>query len=100
VPQDATPLSVHTARRSGFPAAIIEHLPGEPARLQERQPPVQTLSQQTPSTHCFDVHSLAAPQTCPSGLRPQVLFTQAVPVSQSLSVTHELVQAPLAHWKG
>jgi hypothetical protein len=86
VPQDAAPLFEQTPRGSVFPAAMVRQWPGEVGRLQLWQAPVQALSQQTPSTHWFDLHSLLPAQAKPIGLGPQVLFTQAVPVSQSLSV--------------
>ena len=60
VPQLAAPLSWQVLRGSEFPAATIVHLPIDPASAQLRQPPVQALSQQTPSTHCPDLHSPGA----------------------------------------
>ena len=68
------------------------HLPRELGKEQLRQAPVQALSQQTPSTHWFDLHSLALPQGCPFCLRPQLRLTQAKPVSQSASVLQAPVQ--------
>jgi predicted Abi (CAAX) family protease len=68
--------------------------------LQLRQAPVHALSQQTPSTHWLEAHSLPPAQANPIGFGPQVLLTQAVPVSQSDWVWHELVQAPSTQRNG
>ena len=77
---------MQTPRGSVLPAATVKQWPGEVARLQLRHAPVQAFSQQTPSTHCPVAHSLPPAQVNPSGFGPQVPATQAVPVSQSLSV--------------
>jgi hypothetical protein len=61
---------------------------------------VQALSQQTPSTQWFDAHSVASRQAWPFCLGPQVLFTQAMPVSQSRSVWQVFVQPPLTQRNG
>jgi hypothetical protein len=68
------------------------HLPSELGSEQLRQAPVQALSQQTPSTHWFDLHSLPFAQGCPFCLSPQLRFTQAKPLSQSASTLHAPVQ--------
>jgi hypothetical protein len=100
VPHDAAPLSLQTLRGSTFPAAVVRQEPGEVGELQVRQAPAQAFSQHTPSTQKFEAHSLAAAQACPSGLGPQVPFTQAAPVSQSESTLHVLVQAPARQRNG
>ena len=85
---------------STFPAPTVTQWPGELARSQLRQVPVQALSQQTPSTQKFEAHSLAPLQLWPGVLGPQLLLTQAVPTSQSPPVWHEVVQAPSTQAKG
>jgi hypothetical protein len=100
VPQFCALLSLQTARTSGLPAAIAMQWPGDEGSAQLRQAPVQALSQQTPSTHWLEAHSLAAVQVWPFCLGPQVLFTQAMPVSQSRSVWQVVVQAPLPQRNG
>lgn len=71
-PQAAALTSLHMARGSAAPAGIVVHLPSELDKEQLRQAPVQAELQQTPSTHWFDLHSLALPQGCPFCLRPQL----------------------------
>ena len=97
------------ARRAGILAGVAgvavprrDHraVTGEDVTAQLRQPPVQALSQQTPSTHWPDLHSLALLQVCPSCLGPQVPFTQAIPVSQSVSFSQVPVQAAARQTKG
>jgi hypothetical protein len=61
-PQDAAPWSLHMLRGSGLPAAVVVQRPSAEGRAQLRQGPVQALSQQTPSTHWLDRHSLARVQ--------------------------------------
>jgi len=78
-PQLVAPASLHTARVSAFPVPTIVHLPRDDGSAQLRQAPVQALSQQTPSTHCPDLHSAALPQLWPFCLGPQVWLTQAMP---------------------
>jgi hypothetical protein len=91
---------LHTARESALPAPTIVHLPGDEGSAQLRQAPVHALSQQTPSTHRFELHSPAAVQLCPFCFFPQVPLLQAIPLSQSASVVQVTVQAPSAHMKG
>jgi hypothetical protein len=88
------------ARGSAFPAPIGVHLPGEDGNAQLRHAPVHALSQQTPSTHWPDLHSLGLPQLWPFCLGPQVPFTQAMPASHSLSALQLTVHAPAEHAKG
>jgi hypothetical protein len=100
VPQLAAFWSVQMLRTSGLPAATATHLPGIIGSAQVRQAPVQALSQQTPSTQWLEAHSLASVQVWPFCLGPQVLLTQAIPVSQSRSVWQVVVQAPLPQRNG
>jgi len=108
VEQAATPRSLQVLRGSGAPLATFKHCPGELARLQLRQGPVQLFSQQTPSTHWPESHSLEAEQGCPIPRGPHspvvtpfmVWVTHWFPGRQSVSLVQILIQAPLVHWKG
>jgi len=82
--------------------------PGELGRLQVRHGPVQLLSQQTPSTHWVDSHSLESAQGCPFFRLPQ---TPAVtpfllcckhwcPSSQLASLAQFCTHAPLVQRNG
>jgi len=88
------------ARGSPFPAGTIVHFPSEPCSAQLRQPPAQAFSQQTPSTHWPDLHSLPFPHGCPFCFGPQLPLTQLIPTSQSASLWHFPVQAPEAQRNG
>lgn len=87
-------------RGSGLPAAMVVQRPRAAGRAQLRQGPVQALSQQTPSMHWLERHSLARVQVWPGNFGPQVLFTQAMPLSQSAFVVQVFVHAPLTQRKG
>jgi len=100
VPQDGAPWSVQLFRGSLLPSAIGVHLPSDDDRAQLRQPPPQASLQQTPSTQLPDWHSVPTLQTWPSCFGPQVLFTQAMPATQSESLLHFALQAPLTQRKG
>jgi hypothetical protein len=81
-------------------AATVEQVPGEVGSAQDWQVPVQAVVQQTPSTQKLLAHSLGAAHWAPGGFGPQVLLMQAVPVSQSATVSHTFVQTPSAQRKG
>ena len=83
-----------------MPAAIGVHRPSVAASAQLRHAPVHAWSQQTPSTQWPCAHSLDAWHGWPFCLGPQVLFTQAIPVSQSALVVHDVVHAPVAQRNG
>ena len=108
VEQEATPRSLQVLRGSGAPPATFKHRPGEPGRLQLRHEPLQLLSQQTPSTHWPEAHSLEAEQGCPIPRGPHspvvtpftVCCTHWFPGRQSVSALQFLTQALLVHWKG
>ena len=68
-----------------MPADTVVHFPTELVRLQLRQEPVQAVSQQTPSTQWLFRHSASALQVWPSGLGPQLSFTQTVLSAQSVA---------------
>jgi hypothetical protein len=82
------------ARGSAPPAGIIVHFPSDPVSAQLRHPPVHEFSQQTPSTHWPDLHSVPFPHGCPFCFGPQLPFTQLIPTSQSVSLLHVPVHAP------
>jgi len=88
--------TAHTARESGLPAATGMQLPSDDASAQLRHAPAHAFSQQTPSTQKFERHSLALPQLCPSRLGPQLRLTQAMPSSQSSSLSQAVAHALLA----
>jgi hypothetical protein len=75
-------------RVSSFPTAIAMQSPGEPGSAQLRQAPVQALSQQTPSTHWFDLHSPAVVHIWPFCFGPHrlVVVLHAIPMAQSASL--------------
>jgi hypothetical protein len=100
VPQLAAPASWQVARGSPVPVGTMVHLPSEPVSAQLRQPPAHEFSQQTPSMHWSDLHSLGFPHGCPFCFGPQLPLTQAIPTSQSASVWQVPVQAPETQRKG
>jgi hypothetical protein len=73
---------------------------------------VQALSQQTPSTHCPDSHSVPAPQVVPFFLAtgppphcltaapPTITVVHGLPGAQSASLAQVLLQAPFAQRYG
>jgi hypothetical protein len=97
-PQPAAPVSLQMGRGSALPTATMVHLPWEPGSPQLRQAPVQAFSQQNPSTHWPEVHSVPALQAWPFCLGPQLWERQLWPVSQSESTLQNVVQAPYWHW--
>jgi hypothetical protein len=98
--QLAAPASWQLARGSALPAGIIVHFPSVPISAQLRQPPAHEFSQQTPSMHWSDLHSLPFAHGCPFCLGPQLPLTQLLPTSQSASLWQVPVQAPDAQRKG
>lgn len=102
VPHDSLPRFLQPFRGSAAPLATFTHWPGVPGRLQLRQAPPHSFSQQTPSMHWLDSHSLASVQGRPGfpfPQRPVVVEFTAVgthwwPVWQSASLRHELLQVP------
>jgi hypothetical protein len=108
VEQAAAPRSLQVLRGSAAPMAAFKHRPGELGKLQLLHPPVQLLSQHTPSTHWPDTHWLAAAQTCPFCPWPQVGVVTPLmvcdehwyPSAQSWSVVQMLVHVLLAQREG
>jgi hypothetical protein len=66
---------------STTPIASGAHLPRLFESEQVWQAPVQALSQQTPSTQNFDMHSVPVVQVWPLPRRPQLPSTQALPAT-------------------
>jgi len=106
-PQETLPSSVQVLRGSGAPAGTSTHCPGDPGSAQLRQAPWQLLSQQTPSTHSADSHSVASPQDWPFFFLPQLpvtpgapVKTHAWPVAQSASLEHAPLHAPVVQRYG
>jgi len=75
----------HSASGS-VPDSHEVQVPTTPRTAQERQAPAQPESQQTPSTHCPEPHSLAAPHATPRGrFSAQKPLRQKAPCAHSLS---------------
>lgn len=89
VPSHALPQvpAAHAGRppRGVCPAGSVEQWPTALARSQAWQEPAQAESQQTPSTHCPDVHWVALVHLLPFPTLPQELFTHGC-AWQSLSL--------------
>ena len=100
VPQVAAAWTAHIARGSGLPLATGMQRPGDDASAQLRQAPVQAFSQQTLSTQKPETHSPPASQTCPFCFGPHVRLTQAMPSSQSASVSQVFVHSPATQRNG
>jgi hypothetical protein len=100
VEHDAAVMSWQTPRGSALPAGIDVHLPGDDASEQLRHAPVQTVSQQTPSTQWVERHSVPAEQAPPLGFGPHRPLTHAWVESQSLSERQTLLHAPSAQLNG
>jgi hypothetical protein len=94
VPHVVAPWSAQTPFVSTAPAASGVQWPIVEASAQLWQAPAHASSQHTPSTHRLERHSAAAAQVTPRFFLPHWPFTQAWPLSQSLSVAHDCVQAP------
>jgi hypothetical protein len=58
------------------------------------QLPVQVVAQQTPCAQWPDLQSASAPQGPPGGLRPQLPFTQKLPLVQSVSAEQMVLHCP------
>jgi hypothetical protein len=71
--------------------------PSALCKAQLRQAPVHALSQQTPSTHCFDWHWLAVVHVEPSCFSPQDPPMHVFGEMQSLSAVHLVAQASVEH---
>jgi hypothetical protein len=100
VPHVVAPWSVQTPFVSTEPAASGVQWPIVEASAQLRQAPLHAPSQHTPSTHMPERHSASPAQVTPRFFLPHWPATQAWPLSQSLSVVQDCVQAPVVHRYG
>ena len=95
-PPHAEPSVVHLGRAPTGAPALAEHVPSEPGRLHCSHCPAHGPSQQTPSTHGPDAHSLLdahdAPLTFADAQTP-VAFVQKSPTAQSASIAHFVLHA-------
>ena len=90
------PWSAHIAAGSGSPVGTAVHSPIVPVMAHEKQAPAQAVAQQTPCAHWPDLHSVAAEQNAPFGLRPHELWTQTFPASRRRRCRRRVKQrAPL-----
>jgi hypothetical protein len=97
---DATAAAHCDATSGGLPAAIGEQVPTLPVTEHDRHVPVQAELQQTLLTQKFDAQSEFIPegQAPPTGIFPQLMVTQVLPVTQSAAeVVHMVLQAPVPH---
>ena len=95
LPQVAAPASVHWFSGSA-PLGTLVQAPGVPARAQDWQVPVQAVAQQIPCSQKPELHSPAAAQVAPIGLRPQLPLLQTLGDAQSAAVVQVVLHAPVA----
>lgn len=94
-------MSAHVALGSAAPLATLVHVPIDPSSVQDLHFSVHALPQQTPCTQKPDEHSLLSlAQGRPFGFRPQVPLMHTAGAAQSMSLVHELLQAPTPHKNG
>jgi len=72
------------------------HFPAEPVALQASHCAVHAVSQQTPSTQWFDVHSAFPPQLSPSSFKWHAPLIQVPPGAQSVLAAHDVLHASAA----
>jgi hypothetical protein len=95
-PQLAAPASVQMPAGSLAPASTRLQRPGDPGRLQDRQAPLQALSQQTPWAQKPDSHSPPAEQAPPFVFLPHEPPWHEVPAEHPvLAVQDSKHRAPL-----
>jgi len=82
------------------PAPTGEQVPVVPDSAQDRQVPVQAVSQQTPCAQKPETQDAAAVQAAPGGSLPQLPLLQTLGETQSLSPEHVALQAMLAQVNG
>ena len=75
-----------------WPAGTVEQVPPVPVSAHDMQFPVHAVRQQTPWAQNPLLHSVPAPQAAPSGLRPQLMVVQTLPVVQSVAVVQDARQ--------
>jgi hypothetical protein len=99
-PQGRLELAVQPPCGSAAPAAIGWHDPAWPETLHALQVPQLAEEQQTPSTQLPLPHSVPAPHSWPSRLRPQEPLLQTLPGEQSASTAQTATQAVPLQAKG
>jgi hypothetical protein len=85
------------ARGSAFPATTEVHVPRVLGSEQLRQAPLQSVSQQTPSTQWLLSHAASPVQGLPMLILPHDPFLQRCPISQSASTLQSTLHAPSRH---
>jgi hypothetical protein len=88
------------ATSGAVPAASGEQVPTLPAIEHDTHVPVHAVLQQTLLTQCPDAQSVSRPeeQVPPTGILPQLMAVQVLPVVQSAAVVvHVVLQAVVAH---
>jgi hypothetical protein len=76
------------------------HRPIDAGSAQDLQALAQDDAQQTPWAQLPEAHSFLSAQNAPSGLRPQELFWQTLPVTQLSSAVQATKQREPLHTKG
>lgn len=99
-PQGKLGLAAQPPCGSAVPAAIGWHDPAWPEMLHALQVPQLAEEQQTPSTQLPLPHSVPAPQSWPSRLRPQDPLLQTLPGAQSVSTAQTATQPVPLQAKG
>jgi hypothetical protein len=100
---DAAAIGHWDATSGGDPAGIGEQVPTLPVSEHDVHVPVHALLQQTLLTQWPDAQSASSPdeQVPPTGILPQLMAVQVLPVVQSAAVVvHVVLHAVVAHWYG
>jgi hypothetical protein len=71
-------------------------VPTEPGSAHDSHSPVQVVAQQTPCSHRFVMHSLAAAQVLPVGFLVQAPITQTLGAAHSASLAHDVRHTSVA----
>jgi hypothetical protein len=90
------PLPVHGVREPCGGSVIFVQTPSEPETSQASHWPAQAWSQQKPSVHDPDVHSLPALHAAPLLLSWHIPPVHLPPGAQSVSAVHVVLHAALA----
>jgi hypothetical protein len=100
-PQVIAPSSAHWPSGS-VPSGTFRHVPSLPATAQDLHVPVHVAEQQRPCAQIAELHSASAPHAAPRGFLPQLLLTQVLGATQSVSVMQLVRQVfpSAAHWYG
>ena len=100
LPQLVEPASRQVPVGSAVPSGTFVHRPIDVDSAQDLQALAQGEAQQTPWAQLPDAHSFLSAQKAPSGLRPQELFWQTLPVTQLSSAVQATKQRAPLHTKG